>query len=73
MCTALYGTDNKHKLAVLSHCMGAEADNNYDNRLTSRLEETFDSLLKLLIEYFKPYKNLQYEMFQFCQIKQDLP
>ena len=27
-------TDNKQKLAVLSHCMEAEADKTYDNPLT---------------------------------------
>ena len=63
---------DKQKLAVLSHCMEAEADNIYDNRLTWRIKETFDSSLKLLIDDFNPYKNIQYEIFQFCQIKQNL-
>ena len=65
-------TDNKQKLAALSQCMGTEEGNNYDNHLTSGLVETFDSSLILLIDDFNPYKNLQHEMFQYCQIKQNL-
>ena len=65
-------TDNKQKLAVLSHCMEAEADKTYDNPLTWRIKETFDSSMKLLINDFNPYKNIHYEIFQFCQIKQNL-
>ena len=42
----------------------------YNNLLTLETEETFKSALQLLDDHCSPRKNLEYKIFEFCQITQ---
>ena len=42
----------------------------YNNLLTLETEETFKSVLQLLDDHCSPRKNLEYKIFEFCQITQ---
>ena len=55
--------------AIMLHCGGKAVKNVYYT-LTDHATQNYKQIMELLLAFFKPMKNLDYEKFQFGQIKQ---